>query len=137
MQMLDSLDFLEFIKDIQDQSSKGIDQDDKKLIRLRLVLRENLLHLYQTLEGWNVKGSDNSDNVDAIVVGHDDHLPFVDNGTFKRSVKSHFREYVNTETKHEGETRGIGPSSFMSSFLLKSLDTSVDDESFLMLDSKI
>jgi hypothetical protein len=138
MQMLDSLDFLEFINDIRDQSSKGIDQDDKKLIRLNLVLRENLLHLYQTLEGWNVEGSDNRDNVDAMVVGHDDYLSAADNGTFKQSVKYHFKEYMNTEdTKHENETRGIGPSSFMSSFLLKSLDTSADDDSFLMLDDKI
>ncbi|CAB4463503.1 unnamed protein product [Rhizophagus irregularis] len=138
MQMLDSLDFLEFIHDIQDQSSKGIDQDDKKLIRLNLVLRENLLHLYQTLEGWNVESSDNRDNVDAIVVGHDDNLPVADNGTFIQSVKYHFKEYTNTEdTKHENETRGIGPSSFMSAFLLKSLDTLADNDSFLMLDNKI
>ncbi|GES94150.1 rab3 GTPase-activating protein non-catalytic subunit [Rhizophagus clarus] len=138
MQMLDSLDFLEFINDIRDQLPKGIDQDDRKLIRLNLVLRENLLHLYQTLEGWNVEGSDNRDNVDVIVVGHDDYLSVADNGTFKQSVKYHFKEYVNTEdTKHENETRGIGPSSFMSSFLLKSLDALAIDNSFLMLDNKI
>ncbi|RIA93215.1 Rab3 GTPase-activating protein regulatory subunit N-terminus-domain-containing protein [Glomus cerebriforme] len=135
MQMLDSFDFLEFIHDIRDQLSKGIDQDDKKLIRLKFVLRENLLHIYQTLEGWNVEGSDNRDNVDT---GLDDYLSVADNETFKQSIKFHFGGYVNTEeTKHGIETRGIGPSSFMSTFLLKNLDTSLDNGAFLMLDNKI
>src|SRR6266498_1169781 len=85
MQMLDSLDFLEFIHDIRDQLSKGINQDDKKLIRLELVLRENLLHLYQTLEGWNVKSSDNHYDVDAVMGGHDDYSSVASDEKFEQS----------------------------------------------------
>ncbi|CAG8575004.1 1828_t:CDS:10 [Funneliformis mosseae] len=138
MQMLDSLDFLEFIHDIRGQLFKGISQDDKKLIRLELVLRENLLHLYQTLEGWNVESSDNHDNVGAVIGGHNDHSSVVEDETFERSVKFLFEGCTNTEeAKHESEaTKGIGPSSFMSSFLLKSLDTS-DDGAYLMLDNEM
>ncbi|CAI2173035.1 15184_t:CDS:10 [Funneliformis geosporum] len=137
MQMLDSLDFLEFIHDIRDQLLKGISQDDKKIIRLELVLRENLLHLYQTLEGWNVESSDNRDNVGAVTGGHNDHTTVADDETFERSVKFHFGGCTNTEeAKHEDETtKGIGPSTFMSSFLLKSLDTP-DDGAYLILDNE-
>ncbi|CAH1766002.1 2390_t:CDS:10, partial [Entrophospora sp. SA101] len=52
--MLDSFDFLEYAHDLLDNMKNGKKQDFTKIIRLKIVLREHLLHIYETLEGLNV-----------------------------------------------------------------------------------
>nr|CAG8507429.1 6125_t:CDS:10 [Entrophospora candida] len=49
--MLDSFDFLEYAHDLLDNMKNGKKQDFTKIIRLKIVLREHLLHIYETLEG--------------------------------------------------------------------------------------
>ncbi|CAG8749348.1 22633_t:CDS:10, partial [Dentiscutata erythropus] len=131
MGTLDSFDFLEFIHDVRDQIAQRTDQADMKLVRLKMVLRENLLHLYQTLEGWNVETC----NPDYTT-------------TYKgrQSIEGVFRQTINSilgnifsdkEMMIEREAKGIGPSSFMSPFILKNFDDIRDDGVFLVLDDNM
>jgi hypothetical protein len=132
MGALDSFDFLEFIHEVRDQIARRTDQADMKLVRLKMVLRENLLHLYQTLEGWNVETC-NPDYA-SIYEGHRGNIE----GVFQQNINSIFKDIIsNKEMIFERETKGIGPSSFMSSFMLKSFNHIIDDGGFLVLDDEM
>ncbi|CAG8554574.1 3673_t:CDS:10, partial [Racocetra persica] len=133
MGTLDSFDFLEFIHDVRDQVTQHTDQASMKLVRLKMVLRENLLHIYQTLEGWNVETCNPKDYT-AIYKGNRGNVE----GVFLQTINSIFGDILyNKEMIIEKDAKGIGPSSFMSPFMLKSFDNIADDGVFLVLDTNM
>ncbi|CAG8689859.1 254_t:CDS:10, partial [Cetraspora pellucida] len=132
MGTLDSFDFLEFIHDVRDQVARRTDQADMKLVRLKMVLRENFLHIYQTLEGWNVETC--NPDYTAVYKGNRGNIE----GVFRQTINSIFSDILsNKEMIIERVEKGIGPSSFMSPFMLKSFDNITDDGVFLVLDTNM
>ncbi|CAJ0841700.1 14100_t:CDS:10 [Entrophospora sp. SA101] len=129
--MLDSFDFLEYAHDLLDNMKNGKKQDFTKIIRLKIVLREHLLHIYETLEGLNVSTNGNK-------VGKNDYNSDNNDNEFKIKIKNLFNSNeINDSNNNNNIIKSIGPNSFMSLFILNNLEKINDDDEFLLLDDKI